>query len=92
NEDFGLVPLESMASCKPVISFNEGGPKETILDGITGFLVDDVDGMAEKMKYLAGNVDETIKMGKNGRAWVEKNFPPGAFFSRIDSIVEDYLK
>ena len=29
NEDFGIVPLEGMASYKPVISVNEGGSKET---------------------------------------------------------------
>lgn len=39
DEDFGLTPLEAMASGKPVIAVNEGGYKETILDGITGKLV-----------------------------------------------------
>lgn len=35
-EDFGIVPLEAMASGRPVIAFGRGGAKETILDGITG--------------------------------------------------------
>jgi glycosyltransferase involved in cell wall biosynthesis len=35
-EDFGIVPLEAMASGRPVIAFKSGGAKETVLDGKTG--------------------------------------------------------
>src|SRR3989338_5273061 len=35
NEDFGIIPLEAMASYKPIISVNEGGPRETILNNKT---------------------------------------------------------
>lgn len=38
NEHFGIVPLEAMASSRPVIACNSGGPKESVLSGITGFL------------------------------------------------------
>lgn len=40
NEDFGLVPVESMASGKICIAANEGGCKETIENNKTGFLID----------------------------------------------------
>ncbi|MEX2117479.1 MAG: glycosyltransferase [Bacteroidota bacterium] len=35
-EDFGIVPLEAMASGKPVVAFGRGGALETIVDGTTG--------------------------------------------------------
>ncbi|SRR5258706_789067 len=38
-EDFGLVPLEAMASGKICIAANEGGCKETIVDRKTGYLI-----------------------------------------------------
>jgi len=38
DEDFGISPVESQAAGKPVIGVNEGGLKETIIDGETGML------------------------------------------------------
>ncbi len=35
-EDFGIVPLEAMASGRPVIAYRGGGALETILEGETG--------------------------------------------------------
>ncbi|HLX12208.1 MAG TPA: glycosyltransferase [Bacteroidota bacterium] len=37
-EDFGIVPVEAMASGKPVIAFGKGGVSETVVDGRTGIL------------------------------------------------------
>jgi glycosyltransferase involved in cell wall biosynthesis len=36
DEDFGIVPLEAMASGKPVIAFDAGGARETVIHGKTG--------------------------------------------------------
>jgi glycosyltransferase involved in cell wall biosynthesis len=41
-EPFGLVAIESMATGTPVIGRRTGALAETIEDGVTGFLVDDV--------------------------------------------------
>lgn len=35
-EDFGIAPVEAMASGTPVIAYNKGGLKETVIDGKTG--------------------------------------------------------
>lgn len=35
-EDFGITPLEAMASGRPVIALEEGGALDTIIDGKTG--------------------------------------------------------
>jgi len=40
-EDFGIVPVEAMASGKPVIAFDYGGARETVVDGVTGVLFRD---------------------------------------------------
>jgi glycosyltransferase involved in cell wall biosynthesis len=38
DEDFGITPVEAMLSGTPVIAFNGGGYKETVVDGKTGVL------------------------------------------------------
>jgi glycosyltransferase involved in cell wall biosynthesis len=35
-EDFGLVPVEAQAAGTPVIGYDAGGVRETVIDGITG--------------------------------------------------------
>jgi glycosyltransferase involved in cell wall biosynthesis len=35
-EDFGMVPVEAMASGRPVIAFDRGGATETVAEGISG--------------------------------------------------------
>ncbi len=37
-EGFGMIQVEAMSCCKPVISINAGGPAETIIHNKTGFL------------------------------------------------------
>lgn len=35
-EDFGIVPVEAMASGRPVIAYGRGGALETVVEGLTG--------------------------------------------------------
>ncbi len=43
DEDFGMVPIESMAHGTPVIALYQGGVKETVVDGQTGVFFTDSD-------------------------------------------------
>lgn len=51
-EPFGLVMIEAMSCGTPVIGFNRGAVPEIIEDGKTGFVVENVDQMVEKIKII----------------------------------------
>jgi glycosyltransferase involved in cell wall biosynthesis len=51
-EPFGLVMVEALACGTPVIAFARGAAREIIVHGVNGFLVDDVDGMAQAVQKL----------------------------------------
>lgn len=42
-EDFGITPVESMASGRPVVAYKAGGAQETIVDGKTGLFFEHQD-------------------------------------------------
>lgn len=92
DEDYGLVPVESMASGKPIIAVREGGVRETVVDGVTGFLVDSPEEMAEKMGYVAQNPDEAERIGKKGIDRVKKHYSWEAFFRTFDKELKKAMK
>ncbi|TMB79666.1 MAG: glycosyltransferase family 4 protein [Chloroflexi bacterium] len=51
-EPFGLAMVEAMVSGTPVIAFDHGAAPELIEQGVTGFLVHDVDGMVAAYEHL----------------------------------------
>ncbi len=67
DEDFGISPVESMAAGKPVIGVAEGGLLETVVDGETGFLIEDPD--QEKIINIVNRL--TIKQSQSMRSGCE---------------------
>ena len=52
DEPFGLVMIEALASGTPVVGFRRASVPEVVDDGLTGFVVDDVAGMATAIDRL----------------------------------------
>nr|WP_279587839.1 glycosyltransferase [Microbacterium ulmi] len=65
-EDFGIMPLEAMAAGAPVIAPRIGGGSETVVDGVTGALIDDFTG-AEVREALT-RVDGLDRQAMTARA------------------------
>jgi glycosyltransferase involved in cell wall biosynthesis len=45
-EEFGIAAVEAQAAGRPVVAVNRGGVRETVVDGVTGVLVDGEDAAA----------------------------------------------
>ena len=68
--------LEFMAASKPVIASGEGGTKEIILEGQTGFIIQSrrPDLLYEKIIFLLNNAKLRERLGDKGCAVVRKHF------------------
>jgi glycosyltransferase involved in cell wall biosynthesis len=61
-EPFGLVMIEAMACGTPVIAFNRGSVPEVIDDGLTGFIVEDINGAIGAVDRLTHLSRENIRL------------------------------
>jgi len=52
-EPFGLVMIEAMACGTPIVAFRCGSVPEVMVDGVTGFIVDDVPGAVKAVGRVA---------------------------------------
>ena len=67
DEPFGMVMIEALACGTPVIAFPEGAARELVIDGVTGFLVDDERAMAATVGRLPSIAP------RDCRAWVAEH-------------------
>ncbi|MCK9272192.1 glycosyltransferase [Candidatus Gracilibacteria bacterium] len=87
NEDFGMSPVESMSAGKPCIGVNEGGLKESIINGKTGILIPEgasVDNLIQAIQTLTPEKALQMKSDCEARA---KDFSYENFEKEINNIV-----
>lgn len=85
NEHFGIVPLEAMYAAKPVIAHNSGGPKESVTDSVTGYLVED--DFAEKLSVLIRNPALREQFGRAGKQSFLERFSFQAFSTNLNTSI-----
>jgi glycosyltransferase involved in cell wall biosynthesis len=76
NEGFGLPPVEAMAAGLPVVASRSGTVEETVVQGLTGFLVEknDAGELAQALLVLLRDDARREAMGRAGRRRVLKHF------------------
>lgn len=76
-EPFGLVVLEAMACGTPVVAVKEGGVRESVIDGVTGWLIPrDPHIFADALGRLLSDEQLALTIGKAGREKVAAEFDP----------------
>lgn len=93
-EAFGRIAIEAQASNRIVIATKIGGSLETIIDGITGFLVEpnNSDELAKLIdKVLNFSEEETASFGKAARKHIEDNFSSQKMCASTIAIYKELL-
>jgi trehalose synthase len=83
-EGFGLTVTEAMWKAKAVVGGNVGGIAVQITDGVTGFLVDDVEQCARRTLELLSDPELRTALGVAAREVVEEH-------GLLPRLLRDYL-
>jgi phosphatidyl-myo-inositol dimannoside synthase len=75
-EGLGIVYLEASATGLPVVAGDSGGAPDAVREGETGFVVGGRDRarLTERLTTLLADRELAARMGRQGRAWVERDW------------------
>lgn len=93
-ESLSMVALESMAMARPIVSTRVGGPSETIIDGVTGYLVPPRDSraIAERVTLLLRNPALRQRIGAQAREHVVEHFSAARYAAAISEVIAGVLQ
>jgi len=92
-ENNPLSVIEAFALGKPAIGARIGGIPELIKDGETGFTFEsgNVNDMEDKILHLLRNPDESKRMGKMAKRFVENELSPDKYYEKLIDIYKSIL-
>lgn len=81
--------LEAMATARPIITTDAPGCRETVEDGVNGFLVPvkDVEQLAEKMIWMIEHKEKARKMGQKSRRICEEKYD----VNKVNKVILDTM-
>lgn len=87
-EDFGIVPVEAMASGRPVIAYGRGGATETVIADESGVFFD-----VQTTEALIDAIERLEKIDFNPAAAVRRagDFTTNAFVERFGAFVDEAI-
>jgi glycosyltransferase involved in cell wall biosynthesis len=89
-EDFGMVPVEAMASGRPVLAYARGGALETVIPGVTGAFFKE---QTEEAIIASVTGFQDMDVDSEKIAMHARNFGPEHFTTKmrasIDQLIQD---
>jgi glycosyltransferase involved in cell wall biosynthesis len=86
NEGLPTSLIEAGYAGLPVVAENVGSACETILDGVSGFLVRGTSERTSALERLLGDNDLRIKMGINGKKFATEKFAINVFLNSNSNV------
>jgi glycosyltransferase involved in cell wall biosynthesis len=92
-EDFGIVPVESMATGTPVIALGAGGALDTVVPGTTGVLIEpgNDEEVVDRFACAIGSFAADQYDGAVIRRWAER-FSQASFRAEMQRVVDDVME
>lgn len=89
-EGLPMSVMEAEATGRCIITTDNVGCRDTVIDGYNGFLVQqkDYEAMAQKCICVIENTEETTRMGVNSRNFAQEHFDS----KKINKMVVDFLE
>jgi glycosyltransferase involved in cell wall biosynthesis len=88
-EDFGIAPVQAMASGRPVVAYADGGALDTVIDGVTGsfFHEQTPDSLAQAVQEFQESAFDPAAI----RTHAEK-FDTTVFRARMSAFVNRFME
>jgi glycosyltransferase involved in cell wall biosynthesis len=87
-EEFGIAAVEAQAAGRPVVAVNRGGVRETVVNGVTGALVDGEDAAALAAPLYDLNFESFDPQAIRANA---ERFSAASFRRRFEALVNRYV-
>jgi len=90
-EPLGIVAYEAYQMKKPILASNLGGIKEIVRDGETGRLLPAMNHSVWLEAITSLDSEESVRLGSNGRRWLERNTTPDSWNRQFNAIAARVL-
>lgn len=90
-EDFGIVPVEAMATGRPIIAYEYGGATETVVAGVTGefFSEQTVESLSTAVKNFDASKYDSNQIRRHALKFSKERFQK-EFFETIERLYNEY--
>ena len=88
-EGWGMTITEAAACGTPAVVSDNAGHRHAVIDGVTGVVCGDADGMADALDRLLGDRPVLERMGRDARACAERLTWSAAAASLLQVLVDD---
>lgn len=90
-ESFCLAAAEFQLCGTPVVTRNYGGVRDSVDNGRSGFLVQDLKGIEDKIISLLSDLELSKEMGKNGHRYVTSHYSWASITPRWNEVITNSI-